>query len=56
MNEWQKLKVSKSEKHFFLKPQKTNEIVDKILPYEARADVLYGLLVLIFVIEQKNKQ
>ena len=36
------LVVSKSQKHFFLKlhsiAQKTNEILDKILPYEARAE------------------
>ena len=36
-----KLKVNKSQKQFFLKlhsAQRTNEILDKILPYEARAE------------------
>ena len=34
------LKVNKSQKTFFLETQaqKTNEIFDKILPYEARAE------------------
>ena len=33
-----KVKVSKSQKHFYLKLQITNEILDKILSYQARAE------------------
>ena len=41
------LKVTKSQKQFFLElhAQKTNEIFDKILPYEARAFDIYWPLI-----------
>ena len=56
------LKVSKSQKHFFLNSwnsiaQKTNEILDKILLYEARAEIIWSNISLVFLgnwVSRKN--
>ena len=51
------LKVSKSQKYSFLKLNcpKMNEILDKILPYEARAEFCSSITFIFWAMEFKEK-
>ena len=56
LSEEQLVKVSKSQVQFFLKVQKTNGILDEILPYKTRAELCQILSKCFWAMEFKEKK